>query len=125
MADEERLLTGTIVVGVDGSDASVAAARWACRLAALAGSAVELVTAWQWPISWGPAMPLPDDYDPAADTQAMVDEIAGVLSRGVPRSPARTRARSRAIPGWCWSRRRTTPTSSSSPAGATARCRAC
>lgn len=84
MADEERLLTGTIVVGVDGSDASVAAARWACRLAALAGSAVELVTAWQWPISWGPAMPLPDDYDPGADTQAMVDEIAGVLSREFP-----------------------------------------
>ena len=82
MADDEREAPArSIVVGVDGSDSSVKAARWACRLAELDGSAIDLVTAWQWPVSWGPAMPLPDDYDPGADMQAMLDEIAGELAR--------------------------------------------
>ena len=84
MTDDEREPTGTIVVGVDGSDASVKAARWACRQAELDGSTVDLVTTWQWPVSWGPAMPLPDDYDPGADMQAMLDEIAGKLAREFP-----------------------------------------
>ena len=86
MADDEREAAARrIVVGIDGSDSSVKAARWACRLAALDGSDVDLVTAWQWPISWGPAIPLPDDYDPGADMQAMLDEIAGELSREFPK----------------------------------------
>jgi nucleotide-binding universal stress UspA family protein len=83
MTEDERA-TGTIVVGVDGSDASVKAARWACRQAGLDGSTVELVGAWQWPVSWGPAIPMPDAYDPAADMQAMLDEIAGELAREFP-----------------------------------------
>jgi nucleotide-binding universal stress UspA family protein len=85
MAEDERdPAARTIVVGVDGSDSSVRASRWACRLAELDGSAVDLVTAWQWPVSWGPAMPLPEDYDPGADVQAMLDEIAGELAREFP-----------------------------------------
>jgi nucleotide-binding universal stress UspA family protein len=84
MTEDERAPTGTIVVGVDGSDSSVKAARWACRQAGLDGSTVDLVSAWQWPISWGPAMPLPDDYDPGADAQAMLDEIAGTLAGEFP-----------------------------------------
>ncbi len=84
MTDHEREPAGTIVVGVDGSEASVKAARWACRQAELDKSRVDLVSAWRWPVSWGPAMPLPDDYDPGADTQAMLDEIAGKLGREFP-----------------------------------------
>ncbi len=84
MARTEGEPTGIIVVGIDGSDSSIAAARWACRQARIDGSAIELVTAWQWPISWGPAMPLPDDYDPGADMQAMLDDIAGALTREFP-----------------------------------------
>jgi nucleotide-binding universal stress UspA family protein len=84
MAEDERGPTGTIVVGVDGSDSSVKAARWACRQAELDGSRIDLVAAWQWPVSWGPAIPIPDDYDPGADTQAMLDEIAATLAHDFP-----------------------------------------
>lgn len=40
---------GRIVVGVDGSDSSKAALRWAVRQARLTGARVEAVHAWQYP----------------------------------------------------------------------------
>ena len=40
---------GRIVVGVDGSDASLDAIRWALRQARLTGSALETVTSWSFP----------------------------------------------------------------------------
>ena len=40
---------GRIVVGVDGSEPSLRALRWALREAALSGSAVDVVTAWTFP----------------------------------------------------------------------------
>ena len=48
-----------IVVGVDGSPSSRAALRWAVRQAALTGSAVDAVMAWQVPMTltgyaWAP-----------------------------------------------------------------------
>jgi len=51
MAERERL----IVVGVDGSDSSKAALRWAIRQAKLTGAAVEAVTAWRFPVGYGMA----------------------------------------------------------------------
>jgi nucleotide-binding universal stress UspA family protein len=42
-----------IVVGVDGSEPSVQALRWAVRLAELTGAAVEAVTAWDLPQFYG------------------------------------------------------------------------
>ena len=64
----------TIVVGVDGSDGSVGALSWACAQAALAnGASVEAVTTWQWPMSLGPAVPIPAGYDPAGDAQTMLE----------------------------------------------------
>ncbi len=42
-----------IVVGVDGSDSSQAALRWAVRQAKLAGGRVEAVTAWRYPAVYG------------------------------------------------------------------------
>jgi nucleotide-binding universal stress UspA family protein len=75
--------TPTVVAGIDGSDASVAAARWAARQASITGSRLEVVSAWQgpgsWGISWGTAIPIPTDWDPVADTQSMVDEVIGSL----------------------------------------------
>jgi nucleotide-binding universal stress UspA family protein len=38
-----------IVVGVDGSPASIRALKWAVDQAALAGAAVEVINAWQDP----------------------------------------------------------------------------
>jgi nucleotide-binding universal stress UspA family protein len=42
-----------IVVGVDGSDASLDALRWAVRHAALTSGSVEAVIGWQFPYQYG------------------------------------------------------------------------
>jgi nucleotide-binding universal stress UspA family protein len=42
-----------IVVGVDGSDSSKAALRWAIRQAKLAGESVDAVIAWRFPSTYG------------------------------------------------------------------------
>ncbi len=83
MPGTEDSSTRTIVVGIDGSDASIAAARWAAEQARLTGFRLEIVSAWQgpgsWGTSWGTAIPIPTDYDPVADTQSMIDQaIASV-----------------------------------------------
>jgi nucleotide-binding universal stress UspA family protein len=44
---------GRIVVGVDGSPASLDALQWAVRQASLTGASVEAVTAWHYPTSAG------------------------------------------------------------------------
>jgi nucleotide-binding universal stress UspA family protein len=75
MPPTEPSSSGTIVVGVDGSDSSIAALGWACDLASRIGSAVEAVTTWQWPMSLGPAIPFPADFDPAGDAQTMLGAI--------------------------------------------------
>jgi nucleotide-binding universal stress UspA family protein len=57
---------GRIVVGVDGSSSSHKALEWAARQAEKTFSVLEVVTSWQWPKSYGYALPLPEDFDPAA-----------------------------------------------------------
>ena len=42
-----------IVVGVDGSQSSLAALKWAIRQARLAGGSVDAVTAWEYPAGAG------------------------------------------------------------------------
>jgi nucleotide-binding universal stress UspA family protein len=42
-----------IVVGVDGSDSSQEALRWALRQAKLVGGRVEAVVAWHYPVGYG------------------------------------------------------------------------
>jgi nucleotide-binding universal stress UspA family protein len=49
MTGQER----RIVVGVDGSDSSKAALRWAIRQAKLTGGSVDAVTAWHYPSTYG------------------------------------------------------------------------
>jgi nucleotide-binding universal stress UspA family protein len=44
---------GTIVVGVDGSESSVGALRWAVHQALLTGDAVHAVTSWALPTTYG------------------------------------------------------------------------
>jgi nucleotide-binding universal stress UspA family protein len=64
-----------IVVGVDGSDASNDALRWAARQAELTGSALVAVNSWQFPAAaYGAVMPLPDDFDSAGASQKIVDQ---------------------------------------------------
>lgn len=78
-ADHER-----IVVGVDGSDASIEALGWACHQAELTGGPVESVTTWQWPVGLGVTAPLPTGYDPEGDARAMLDDIVGTLATAHP-----------------------------------------
>jgi nucleotide-binding universal stress UspA family protein len=59
---------GEIIIGVDGSDGSRAALRWAARTAAAQGAGLRAVAAWQYPASAvtpaGPArLPGPEDMD--------------------------------------------------------------
>jgi nucleotide-binding universal stress UspA family protein len=78
MADASS--TGKIVVGVDGSEASKAALRWALAQAKLTGSDVEAVIAWHPLIVFGMAPPVQDfDVEGAART-VLGDTVAEVLT---------------------------------------------
>jgi nucleotide-binding universal stress UspA family protein len=68
------------VVGVDGSEPSKQALRWAVQMAALLGSSVEAVAAWDYPYAWGlGAMPVA--IDAAGDMEKVLrqslDEAVG------------------------------------------------
>jgi len=77
----------TIVVGVDGSEPSRRALRWAARQATLTGAGLNVVTTWEFPATYGWAPPYPPGFDPEGDTrraaQQTVDEVLGA-SPGVP-----------------------------------------
>jgi nucleotide-binding universal stress UspA family protein len=49
VSEERGVAPGAVVVGVDGSQASRRALRWAARQAGLTGSTLEVVTAWTFP----------------------------------------------------------------------------
>jgi nucleotide-binding universal stress UspA family protein len=73
--------TGRVVVGLDGSDSSLDALAWAVRQAVLTESSLEVVMTWEWPTSYGWAVPIPDDFDPEADVRKALDTaVAGVQS---------------------------------------------
>jgi nucleotide-binding universal stress UspA family protein len=79
---ESAMAPGRIVVGVDGSEPSLEALRWAGRQASLTGAALEAVIAWEMPGAYGWAgMPgLPEDFDleePAA--RALDDAVRAAL----------------------------------------------
>ena len=70
-----------ILVGVDGSAASIEALEWAARQAESTGGVLRVVLTWDWPTSYGWGFALPGDYDPAADAGKLLDEtVAGVRS---------------------------------------------
>ncbi len=80
-----------IVVGVDGSESSKEALRYAARQAGLTGAGVEAVIAWQYPAFYGWAPPYPDDFDLAQIAErALTETIDQVLG---PDLPARLRTR--------------------------------
>lgn len=72
-----------IVVGVDGSDSSLQALRWAARLGELTGAAVEAVTAWDYPQFYGSAgwiapveQPSPEDLARTVLDEALAKTFA-------------------------------------------------
>lgn len=65
-----------VLVGIDGSGSSLEALDWAGNYAAVTGASVELVATWEWPASYGWAIPLPEGFDPGADAQHVLSESA-------------------------------------------------
>jgi nucleotide-binding universal stress UspA family protein len=57
-----------IVVGVDGSQQSKQALRWAAQLAQLSNAYVHAIAAWQFPVGVGWSV-VPSDWDLAAETR--------------------------------------------------------
>lgn len=82
----------TTVVGVDGSDTSIAALRWACRQAERTGARVEAMIAWQWPIGFGAAIPVASGYDPGGDARTLLDQVLSEVSGEFPSVPLAGRA---------------------------------
>lgn len=67
---------GEIVVGVDGSDISMRALRWAADEARATGAAVRIVHAWQWPMF--AEIAVPEMYEALAEgAEALCAEAAG------------------------------------------------
>lgn len=79
-----------IVVGFDGSSAAHAALEWAARQAELTGDHLELVTTWEWPTSYGFAVPVAKDFDPAATAAQILDDAVGKARHGHPDVEIRT-----------------------------------
>ena len=68
-----RKLFRHIVVGIDGSQSSVATLEWAAQQAEITRSSLEVLITWEWPlIGLGGVSPLPSDYDPARDAAEML-----------------------------------------------------
>lgn len=70
-------LSGPIVVGVNGSDHSLRALRWASELGAQAGRRVVAVWAWQLAVVGGPLYPV------VVDVEGSAREAADALHRAV------------------------------------------
>ncbi len=78
-------------MGVDGSPSSQQALRWAARQAELTGATLEAIAVWEWPTTYGWAVPLPADFDPAADATTVVDQELQVVRQAHPAVPITVR----------------------------------
>lgn len=70
-----------IVVGVDGSEDSIRAARWAVAEAKLRDRPVELVHAYTWPVPTVPLAPPPVDWTETSLRQAAEAVLADALAK--------------------------------------------
>lgn len=84
MADDVRTMT-TIVVGVDGSEGSLDALRWAAQEAQLTGASLDVVTAWEYPTAFGWAPPIPADWNPEEEAKR---DLAESVERTLGKTPA-------------------------------------
>ena len=64
-----------IVVGVDGSDSSMRALEWP-RGKPVTGATLEPIITWEWPTSYGWAVPLPPDFNPATEAERLLGKAA-------------------------------------------------
>ncbi|HTT87423.1 MAG TPA: universal stress protein [Acidimicrobiales bacterium] len=69
----------TVVVGVDGSDSSRQALRWALHQATVTGAALRVVTCWDYPVSYGWTPPNLCDFNPEPDVHRVLDELVDAV----------------------------------------------
>jgi nucleotide-binding universal stress UspA family protein len=84
MSTQQAAKAGRIIVGIDGSLASIGAMRWAARQASLTDSILDVVMTWDWPPSHGWAMPFPSGYDPEESVRKALDEAVTELRTSYP-----------------------------------------
>jgi nucleotide-binding universal stress UspA family protein len=75
---------GRIVVGIDGSAASIDALAWAGRQAHLAHANLEIIMTWDWPTTYGLAAYLPEGYDPSEGLLEILAKAADDLRTKYP-----------------------------------------
>jgi nucleotide-binding universal stress UspA family protein len=73
-------VNGRIVVGVDGSDASLDATRWAYRQAQLTGSALEAIACWHIPDQY--AELVAEEIDWNARAESLLDDALAAVENG-------------------------------------------
>jgi len=81
--------TPTIVVGVDGSEPSRRALKWAAGQAQRTGAELNVVTTWEYPTTFGWAPPYPPAFDPEGDTRAALEETVNAVLGPEPSVPVR------------------------------------
>lgn len=67
--------SGRVVVGVDGSESSKEALRWAVRQANATGSSVEVIMAWALPTAYAFGTPMPTACDFAPNCERALHEV--------------------------------------------------
>lgn len=97
MGEQQQGHAGPVVVGVDGSEASKEALRWAARMAAVEGVSILALTTWEYPPAFN--SPVDVDWRPDVDAETVLhetlDEVFGderpaTLEARVVHGPART-----------------------------------
>lgn len=84
---------GVIVVGVDSSESSARALRWALRQAAATGGIVEAVTAWEYPQYSAWSGLAAGAWDEATFREGARQMLAGMLEKAGPEPGVEVRAR--------------------------------
>ena len=81
---------GRIVIGLDGSVASMEALAWAGRQAHLTHATLEMIMTWDWPTTYGWTV-LPEGYDPSQGMPEILAKAADELRATYPEIEITTR----------------------------------
>jgi nucleotide-binding universal stress UspA family protein len=85
MADPDRGGSmGEIVVGVDGSESSVVALRWAGAIAERTGDRLRAIATWQYPATAVLPFTEPPKVDAESMDRSVREDIRGLVARAVP-----------------------------------------
>ena len=77
--------THQIVVGVDGSESSKEALRWAAKLAPSLGATIHAISAWEYPVVFSMEGVLPSSWQPDATAKEVLhDTLEAVFAKNLP-----------------------------------------